>query len=75
MTEVQRLTWEQYLAGEPCRGCGRRFHLRGRGDSKHARSAVSLRRTRRSAGGELGDQPAGDAGCEPRSPRPLDCAT
>ena len=21
MTEVQRLTWEQYLAGEPCRGC------------------------------------------------------
>ena len=23
VTEVQRLTWEQYLAGEPCRGCGR----------------------------------------------------
>lgn len=23
MTEVERLTWEQYLAGEPCRGCGR----------------------------------------------------
>jgi len=43
--------------------------------SKHARSAVSLRRTRRSVGGALGDQPAGDAGCEPRSPRPLDCAT
>jgi len=41
--------------------------------SKHARSAVSLRRTRRSGGGELGDKPAGDAGCEPRRPRPLDC--
>ena len=23
VTEVQRLTWEQYLAGEPCPGCGR----------------------------------------------------
>src|SRR6267378_5406389 len=23
LTEVQRLSWEQYLAGEPCRGCGR----------------------------------------------------
>jgi len=23
VTQVQRLTWEQYLAGEPCRGCGR----------------------------------------------------
>ena len=23
VTEVQRLTWKQYLAGEPCRGCGR----------------------------------------------------
>jgi hypothetical protein len=25
MTEVQRLTWKQYLAGEPCPGCGRQM--------------------------------------------------
>jgi hypothetical protein len=23
VTEAERLTWEQYQAGEPCRGCGR----------------------------------------------------